>query len=148
MPRYSAAGRGVTNLPTTVAGPCIYPNQTTPRKLSVREVGVFNTSTTEVAVGLMRGKTSIGTGVGSVTIAPHDFGAPASTSLAWTSNSGTPTSDGTFVQATLAAAKGAGTVWTFGDTGLVIPASTTASLQIVCPVGTAQFLDFYFIWDE
>ena len=148
MPRFTAAGRGVTNLPTTVAGPCVIGSANA--QLHIREVGVFNTTATAVAVGLMRGSTAVGVGVGAVTVSKWNKDAVGTNSTAFTSNTGgtSPTSDGVFGRAALGAAIGSGMVWTFGEEGLIVPNLTTASFHIVCPTGTAQFLDFYIVWDE
>lgn len=49
---------------------------------------------------------------------------------------------------TLPAAIGGAMIWTFGDTGLIIPAGTANGIGVICPVGTGQILDYYIDWDE
>ena len=66
MARCAAAGRGVTNLPTAVRGPNLYCSADGGFRL--REVGVFNTTTSAVAVGL-----GIATALGTVAGASTEF---------------------------------------------------------------------------
>src|SRR5512139_628689 len=113
----------------------------------LREVGVFNTTTTSFAVALVRFTNTTGVG-GDLT------------EVAWDPNDGTPqmtakaghTGDGAvgapIHYATIGAAAGAGVIWTFGDSGLVIPLGTANGIGIICPTGTGQIADFYYDWDE
>ena len=75
----------------------------------------------------------------------------AQTALAITGFAG-HTGDGTvgdtLRQASLAAAIGSGVIWTFGDSGIVVPPGTANGIGIICPTGTGQILDYYFDWDE
>ena len=147
MARYSAAGRGVTNLPTAVRGPALFASAAG-GAFVVREVGVFNTTTSAVAVGLAV-CTAQGTGAGGLTeYAEDDASAPAADETAFTSQSADSTVTATIRQASLGAAIGSGVIWTFGDRGLQIPEGTGNGVIINCPTGTAQFLDFYFVWDK
>ena len=115
--RYSAAGRGVTNLPTTVRGPALFGGATA-GAFYVVEVGVFNTTTTAVCVGLAA-CTAAGTGAGSVTpYTEDDPTAPAAGQTVFTSQSGNSTVAGQPRQASLGAAIGSGVIWTFGGRGL------------------------------
>lgn len=146
MARYSVGGRTVTNLPTTVRGPNIYGNGSVACK--VREIGVFNTTTTAFAVAVSRA-TATGTRAGQLTVTRHDTTSGAATAAVYTSQSAdaTITAD-PVAQASIGASVGSGMVWTFGDTGLVIPATSNAGLVLICPTGTAQHFDFYIVWDE
>lgn len=113
----------------------------------LREVGVFNTTTTAVAIALVRFTNA--TGVGA------DL-----TEVAWDPTEGTPqmtakaghTADGAvgspIRQATLGAAAGNGVIFPFGDSGIVVAAGTANGIGIICPTGTGQILDYYFDWDE
>jgi hypothetical protein len=145
MARCSAAGRGVTNLPTAVRGPNLYASADGGFRL--REVGVFNTTTTGVAVGL-----GVATALGPVAGAgtEHCEDDPGHTVLAImnTSHSADATIAATVRQASLGAAIGSGVIWTFGENGLYRAEGTGNGVVITCPTGTAQFLDFYFVWDE
>lgn len=145
MARCSVGGRGVTDLPTTVRGPGLFCSAD--GGLRLREVGVFNSTTTAVAVSL-----GVATAAGTPSGSPSEFCEDDSghTVLATGSlgNSGTPTIAATVRQASLGAAIGSGVIWTFGENGLYRAEGTGNGVVINCPTGTAQFLDFYFVWDE
>ncbi len=112
----------------------------------VREVGVFNTTATALAVSLVRFTNATGVGAG-LTEADYDQANPA----ICTGFAG-HTADGAvgqvFRQAALGAAVGSGIIWTFGDSGLLIPVGTANGIGIICPTGTGQICDYYFDWDE
>lgn len=145
--RFSAAGRGVTNLPTSVRGPALFAGAAS-GSFYLREVGVFNTTATAVAVGLVVCSAQ-GTGAGALTeYQEDDFLAAAPGETAFTSQSTDSTAVATIRQASLAAAIGAGVIWTFGDRGVHIPEGTTNGVIINLPTGTGQFVDFYFVWDK
>jgi hypothetical protein len=107
---------------------------------------VFNTTTTAVAVSLVRFTNATGVGAG-LTEVDHD---PAKLALA-TAFAG-HTADGgvgsAFYQAALGAAIGSGIIWTCGDNGIVVPVGTANGIGIICPTGTGQILDYYYVWDE
>lgn len=144
MPRCSVGGR--TNaIPTTVRGPSLYATASS-GQLVVREIGVFNTTTSAVAValGIATAAGTVGTGLTEV-----NESDPSHTILG--TGFQTHTGDATLTNtrhASLGAAIGAGVVYTFGDNGLVITEGTANGVVITCPTGTAQHLDFYFVWDE
>lgn len=145
--RISAAGRTVTNLPTAARGPGVFSGSAGGASW-IREVGVFNTTATAVAVGLLL-CTATGTQVGGLTEVitddPSNGNAPAET--AFTSQSSDST--GTIIrQASLGAAIGSGVIWTFDPRQLEIAEGTGNGIIISCPTGTAQHLDFYIDWDK
>lgn len=113
----------------------------------LREVGVFNTTATEVRIGLAR-LTAIGAGGTALTETDWDPNR-VDTQM---SAANTPTADHTVGDkiriAVLGAAIGAGIIWTFGGTGLVIPEGTANGIGLYLPGGTAQVVDFYFDWEE
>lgn len=142
--RHSIAGR------STVAG-------TTVRALfslfgtannggAVREVGVINTTSTALAVALVRLTNATGVGSG-LTEADHFPDSPA----ILTGFAG-HTADGgvgqVIAQASIGAAVGAGVVWTFGDSGLIIPKGTANGIGVIIPTGTGQICDYWMVWDE
>lgn len=143
----SAAGRTVTNLPTAARGPGVFAGSTG-GKFWVKEIGVFNTTTTAVAVGVLL-CTATGTQAGALTEVIEDDqsngNAPAET--AFTSQS--TDSTGTIIrQASLGAAIGSGLIWTWGDRELLIDEGTGNGVIITCPTGTAQHLDFWIKWGK
>lgn len=145
MARCGAAGRGVTNLPTTVRGPNLYCSAND--GLTVREIGVFNTTTTAFCVGVGVA-TAIGTPAGAVTEYCESNASHTVLGICNTSHSADATIGGVVRQATVGAAAGAGVIFTFGENGLFRPAGTGNGVVLTCPTGTAQFFDFYFVWDE
>lgn len=142
--RHSIAGRSTVVGTSLRAMASLFATATVGAKL--REVGVFNTTSTAVAVSLVRFTNATGVGAG-LTEADYDAASPAiATGFAG------HTADGAvgqvFRQAVLGAVVGSGIIWTFGDSGLIIPAGTANGVGIICPTGTGQICDFYFDWDE
>lgn len=113
----------------------------------LREVGVFNTTTTALAIALARFTNATGVGAGQ-TEGEYDENAAAPSATIFAGH----TADGgvgqILRQATLGAAPGAGVIWTFGDSGIIIQPGTANGLGILVPTGTGQLCDLYFDWDE
>lgn len=143
MPACAAAGRSVTNLPTTLRGPNLY--CPAGKGIWVKEVGVFNTTATGVAVALLLA-TTLGTQAEALTEVCVEDASYTPVGLAAASQTGNAA--GTSIrQASLGAAIGSGVIWTF-EKGLYRPAGTGNGIVLICPTGTAQHLDFYFAWEE
>jgi len=117
------------------------------RTVKVREVGVFNTTATALAAALVRFTNATGVGAG-LTEAPWDTEGPVPNATGFAGHTADGAIGGVIRQASLPAAIGGGVIWTFGDTGLVIPAGTANGVGIICPTGTGQILDYYIDWDE
>ena len=113
----------------------------------MREVGIFNTTAVAVAAALARFTNATGVGAG-LTEAPWDTEGPAPNATGFAGHTADGAVGGVFRYASLPAAIGGGVIWTFGETGLVIPAGTANGIGIICPTGTGQILDFYVDWDE
>lgn len=144
MARCSAAGRTVTNLPTAARGPGVF--AAAAHAIRIREVGVFNTTTTAFAAAVLA-CTATGTQVGALTEVCEDDPGYTPAGTAFTSQSADST--GTPIrQASIGAAIGAGVIWTFGDNGLFRPAGTGNGIIVSLPTGTGQHFDFYIVWDE
>lgn len=114
----------------------------------VREVGVFNTTTTATAVMLGRLTNATGVGAGQ-TEGEYDENAPAPSCTIFAGH----TADGgvgqILRQATIGAAAGAGVIWTFGDSGLIVQPGTANGIGILIPSGvTGQICDVYIDWEE
>ena len=144
MARYSAGFRtsaGSTTLPIgsvyAVAG----------SGFTLREVHLFNTTATAVALKLSRLDTA-GTKPAAVTDNEYDQNAPVALSLAHNTHTVGPTINEEIVRATLGAAIGSGVIWTFGANGLVVPLGTANGIGIVVATGTGQICDVAFVWDE
>jgi hypothetical protein len=142
MARCAAAGRA-SAIPTTLRGPNLY--GTAGVRPKIREVGIFNTTATGVAVALARAS-AVGTKGAAIT--PVCLTDPTHTAVATVAN--THTADATVGApvryASLGAAIGSGVIFTFAE--FEIDSATTSGLVIICPTGTAQILDFYFEWEE
>jgi len=145
MPRYTASARTAA-LPTAARGPSLY-NIASLCSPKIREIAVYNTTTTAVAVSVNR-LTAAGTQGADITEAKHDANGPAADATAKQTHTADATAGEEICRCSLGAAIGAGMVWTFGDTGLVIPAGTANGIGILLPVGTAQHLDFVITFDE
>jgi hypothetical protein len=145
MARCGAAGRGVTNLPTAARGPNLYCSAD--GGIRVREIGVFNTTTTAFCVGVGVA-TALGTVAGALTEYCEDDPGHTVLGIGNTSHSADATIASVVRQASVGAAIGAGVVFTFGDNGLYRPEGTGNGVVLTCPTGTAQFFDFYFVFDE
>ncbi len=143
--RVAVAGR-TSAVPTAARGPSVYGIASKGGRL--REVGVFNTTTTACAVGLARASAA-GTQGAALTEIALDSAVDGVIQLtAFNTHTADATVGGTIRQASLGAAIGAGVIWTFGDAGLIIPQGTANGIVIICPTGTGQHLDFYLEWSE
>lgn len=148
MSRYSSGGvtsAGSTTLPAAAlvgaAG----------ARLKIVEIGVFNTTSTAVALVLARLSTA-GT-PGSTLDGADNNTDPGSTGtpvgiLKGTYTSTPPTTAKIGFRAQLGASVGAGFAWTFGAGGLIVPAAAAAGIGILVDTGTGQALETYFVWDE
>lgn len=115
------------------------------------EIGVFNTTTTAVAVALARFSAGTGTKGAAITVVYEDDNSQSAVTTAANTHTVTPTTiSAALRQASLGGAVGSGVIWTFGGKtpGLVVPNSTTDGLGIIIPTGTGQICDMYFVWDE
>lgn len=145
MARYAIAGR------STVAGTNVRALfslfATASVGAKIREVGVFNTTSTALAIALVRFTNATGVGAG-LTEAEYDEDAPAPSCTGFAGH----TADGgvgqVLRQASLGAAIGSGVIWTFGDTGLVLQPGTANGIGVIIPTGTGQICDYYLDWDE
>lgn len=145
MPRFSVSGR--SSLASTAArGTSVY-NIASACSPKIREVGVWNTTTTAFVASVTR-LTATGTQGSGLTEAKHDANGPAADATGFAVHTADATAGDEIVRAAIGAAVGAGMVWTFGDTGLVIPAGTANGIGILCPTGTGQVYDYYIVWDE
>lgn len=114
----------------------------------LREVGVFNTTATAVAVSLVRFSNTTGQGAGLTEVqwdVEHD---PVPVITAFAGHTADSAVGSAIRQAALGAAVGSGVIWTFGDMGLLINIGTANGVGIICPTGTGQILDFYLDWEE
>lgn len=144
MPRVGVAGRMSAAPTATLPGVSVYaPAGGT---IAVREIGVFNSTSTSCVLSLRRLSTA-GTQGAGITEFEYDEAAMPVLGTAFDAHSIAPTLVAGIVRyAPIGGAIGAGYVWTFGDKGLVIPVSQ--GIGFLCPTGTGQVCDYYFDWDE
>lgn len=147
--RYTAGlltGAGSTTLPLAAL---VGASTVRPRVL---EIGMFNTTSTAVALRLCR---LSGAGAGTPGAAasatlqyvPEDMAPVAAVRGTYTSTAPTVLSDGGY-RCQLGAAVGSGCIWTFGESGICIPATTNAALAILVENGTGQACQVYYTWTE
>lgn len=144
MARYSAGA--ITSAGTTLR-PALALAAAAAVGQKIREVGVSNTTSTAVQLRVQRFTGGPGTATG-LTEAKYDPDSVAASGVANHSHTVDLTAvDDLGYRAQLGAAVGAGTIFTFGDSGLRIPVGTTNVIGIV-PEGTGQALSAYEVWDE
>ncbi len=113
----------------------------------LREVHVFNTTSTEVDIAL-RVLTAQGTAPDTGVEVEHDADGPAPIATIKQTHTVAPTfTAGNLVEARLAAAIGAAIIWTFND-GIYIPSGTGNGVGVVLNSGVGQICSVTFIWDE
>jgi len=146
MPRFSSGVESVGAGSTTLPIGSLYSIAGVGAK--IREMGLFNTTVTSVAVKLVR-LTSAGTQGAGLAEAEHDPDGGPVQCTAFDTHTGAPTlGDDLGYRARLGAAIGAGVIWTFGDNGLRIPVGVANGIGIIVATGTGQILDWYVVWDE
>lgn len=113
----------------------------------VREIGLFNTTSTACVYRLVR--ITGGTAGTAQTESRHRRAAPAASCDAragWTADATVDEDTGYRIE--LGAATGSGAILTFGDEGMEThDVGTTKGIGLV-PVGTGQICEVYFTWDE
>ena len=113
----------------------------------LREVHVFNTTSTEVDIAL-RMATAQGTAPDTGVEVEHDADGPAPLATMKQTHTVTPTfTTGNLAEARLAAAIGAAIIWTFND-GIYVPGGTGNGVTVGLNAGTGQICAITFIWDE
>jgi hypothetical protein len=135
-------GAGSTTLPLS----SLY--TTAGARVRVREIGVFNTTTTSVSLRLVR-LTTLGTR-GTAWTTAATYGEDPATGLATASGTHTagPTLTDLGYRTVLGAAIGSGMVWTFEDFHLTIPAVANAGIGIAVENGGGQVCQVYWSWTE
>jgi len=120
---------------------------------SIREIGIFNTTASAVALYLSR-LTTAGTQGANLTEARHNPKRPAAACTVHGTHTVAPTKgDDLGYRVVLGPAIGAGVIWTFGDDGLLVTApdaveAVTNGIGILVENGTGQACQAYIVWDE
>jgi hypothetical protein len=144
--RCSVAGRSTVAGTTVRAIASVF--STASKGFRLREVGVWNTTSTAVNVALVRFTNTTGQGAGLTEVqwdAEHD---PAPTCTAFAGHTADSAVGSPIREAVLGAVVGSGVIWTFGDTGICVNIGTANGIGIVCLQGTGQILDYYYDWEE
>lgn len=115
----------------------------------VREIGVFNTAATAVALKLCR-LTTAGTPGSTLTADKLNPADPVANVglLKNTYSSTAPTTTDLGFRTVLGAAIGSGFVWTFEDWALCSLVAANAGIGILVENGTGQALQTYWRWNE
>lgn len=114
----------------------------------IREIGVFNTTTTAVAIAVARMTNATNVGAGLAENLVSASAGPAATATIFAGHTGDGGVGGIIRQASLGAAIGSGVIFTFGGNGLVINNATADGVGIIIPTGTGQICDVYIEWEE
>jgi hypothetical protein len=144
VPRHSVTST-TDALATSLRGPSLY--AAAAAGASLRQVEVWNTTTTAFSVGLIRW-TAAGTQGTALTEAAWDQNKVAPQCTAFNTHTGNATAGDVLFRAMIGAAIGSGIIWVFGDSGIDIPEGTGNGVGLYLPTGTAQNFDFTFVWDE
>lgn len=112
----------------------------------LREVGVFNTTATALAIALVRFTNATGVGAGLTEVDWDDEMVTNLTGFAGHTADGAVGSP--IRQASLGAAVGSGVIWTFGGNGFKVLSGTANGVGIIIPTGIGQICDYYFDWEE
>lgn len=114
---------------------------------ALRELGFWNTTAVATALKLMR-LTTAGTQGAGLGETAHDLNFPPQCT-AFTTHTVAPTLGGDLgYRCRLGASIGAGIIWTFGDTGIVIPKGAANGVGLIVASGAGQILDAYVVWDD
>lgn len=114
----------------------------------IKEIGVFNTTTTAVALKMVRLSTA-GTSSAIATVGEYDPDiAVATCSPRQTHSSTGPTSTDLGYFFRIGGSVGSGVILTFGDIGLRVPVGTANGVGLMVSTGTGQICDAYIVWEE
>lgn len=142
-----AAISGRSTIAPTAARPGVSLYAVAARRPKIKEVHVFNTTTTAFIAGLIRLTNATGVGAGLTEVAEDDTDATIQ-STGFAGHTSDPGLGTEVRRAAIGAAVGAGVIWTFSDQGLHVPAGTANGVGIYCPTGTGQVFDYVVVWDE
>jgi hypothetical protein len=114
----------------------------------IREIGVFNTTATAVALKLCR-VTTAGTPGATLTASSMNMDPATPVAVLKNTYSGTaPTTVDLGFRTVLGAAVGSGFVWSFEDFDLTTLIVASSAVGIIVENGTGQALQTYFKWFE
>ncbi len=117
-------------------------------RLRIVEIGVFMAAATASTFGLGRPAAIGVTPTSPGTVIAEDVADPAgtgTTAVAWGTAPTAPTSGFYLRRISLAGSIGAGVIWTFGPTGLIVPISSSI---VIYNLATNGIADIYVVVDE
>ncbi len=142
---------GVKTSAGTVQWPIISLFSSATTDVFVKEVGVFNTTTTAFDVKLVRFTAAGTVGAGLTEACLDNPGVTTAQGMAFTTHTaGTPTLTDLGYRASIGAAIGAGVIWTFADLGIVADAAagTVNGIGVAIENGAGQVAQAYVVWGE
>lgn len=114
---------------------------------TIREIGLFNTTTSGIELKVQR-LTTTGTQGTGLTEAAHDPNQIPRCS-GFTTHTGAPTlGDDLGYRAVLGAAIGSGVIFTFGGDGIEMPLGASNGIGVLVESGTGATCQAYIVWDE
>jgi len=143
---YSVAGRSTVVGTSVRGGVALYAIASLRPK--IREIGVFNTTTTAFVATIARFTTNTTPSTGLNEMPWENDGRAASATGFEGHTVDQTVTAGYIRQASIGAAIGAGVIWTFGGPGLIIADGTGNGIGVICGSGTGQIFDYYIDWEE
>jgi hypothetical protein len=115
----------------------------------IREIGLFNTSTTTaVALKLVRVSTT-GTQGANLVEAATTTDTTTAVSTAWGTHTGAPTLGNDLgYRCVLPAQAGGSVIWTFEDYAMTVLQAANAGIAVIVENGTGQACQAYIMWQE
>ena len=114
----------------------------------IREIGIFNTTATAVALKLVR-LTTTGTQGTGLTEAPLGADTTAAISTAFLTHSVAPTLGNDLgYRCVIGAGAGSSVIWTFEDYAMTVTQAANAGIGLIVENGTGQACQVYCQWAE
>jgi hypothetical protein len=114
----------------------------------IREIGLFNTAATAVALKLVRVSTT-GTQGANLVEASDTNDTTAAVATAWGTHTVAPTLGNDLgYRAVLGAAAGSSVIWTFEDYAMQVLQAANAGIGVIVENGTGQACQAYIVWQE
>jgi hypothetical protein len=111
----------------------------------VRQIELFNTTTTACSYALVRFTNATGVGAG-LTEVDHDINPAQCTAFAGHTGDGAVTAPYDVYE--FPAAQGGGFIKTYGDSGILVPVGTANGFGVILLTGTGQILRYKYTWEE
>jgi hypothetical protein len=147
MARYAVGG--VATIAGTSALPLVSVYSTASVNPRLREVHIFNTTSTGGFVVALCRLSTTGTQGAPLTEAQLDSTGTGASCTAFAGHTVGPTIVDLSYRKRMGAAIGDGVIWTFNnDVGVTCPVGTGNGLGLYVPTGTGQICDYTLVWDE